>query len=256
MNGKLDMQFINDSIKSKTNIFHEMTRIQQALKPYRAMIGDNEPAESTTSCVQTKIDILCKQYYTEFVEQKKEAPNSEKRITEIVAIDNLNFEDIYMRKIKQIKNPKIAEFNYKVIHLILPCNRNLQKWGKSETDLCEICGVMEDIKHMLFQCQHAQHIWRFVSKSLKFDVSLENIFLGTNNNIITYIISIMSYLIYKEWLISRNDQSPRVWQTTLSFLNRELKFRCAVFETVGNNDMKNIIRILLQDLDRSSHKDQ
>ena len=131
----------------------------------------------------------------------------------------MKFEDIYIRKSKLIKN-----------------------------DLCDICGVTEAIKHLLFECQHAQQIWHFISDSLECNISLENIFLGTDNHIRTYIISIISFIIYKEWLIGRNEHTLRAWRTTLPFLKRELSFRYAVFEIIEDRDMMSNMKTLVQAL--------
>ena len=60
----------------------------------------------------------------------------------------------YMSKIKLIKDKKLAETNIKILNNILPCNKNLHKWGKSETKLCYICGEEESISHLLYRCRH------------------------------------------------------------------------------------------------------
>ena len=56
----------------------------------------------------------------------------------------------YMSKIKLIRNKKLAETNFKILNNILPSNKNLHKWGKSETKLCYICGEEESISHLLY----------------------------------------------------------------------------------------------------------
>ena len=38
------------------------------------------------------------------------------------------------RKIKILKDKKLADTNFKILNTILPCNRNLVKWGRSETN--------------------------------------------------------------------------------------------------------------------------
>ena len=59
------------------------------------------------------------------------------------------------------KDPKIKEFNYKILHgiclLVCSCNRN--KWRLLDTDLCDVWGEVETIEHLLFQCRHAQIYW-------------------------------------------------------------------------------------------------
>ena len=149
---------------------------------------------------------------------------------DILSNGDINFAQAYDRKIKYIKDAKIAEFNYKVLHLILPCNHNLKKWGKSETDLCNICGTREDIIHLLFHCEHAQRIWQIASHSLNQQITETILVLGNDNHSTNYVISVLAYLIYKEWLINMQDNKIRSWEVTLRFLKRELKFRCYLLE--------------------------
>ena len=45
---------------------------------------------------------------------------------------------------------KLAEFNFKVLNLILTCGLNLKRWGHGNNGLCKICNVTHDIPHLLF----------------------------------------------------------------------------------------------------------
>ena len=40
------------------------------------------------------------------------------------------FNESCKRKIKVLKDKKLAEINFKILNNILPCNRNLLKWGE------------------------------------------------------------------------------------------------------------------------------
>ena len=78
-------------------------------------------------------------------------------------------------KMINIKDKKIAEFNYKVLHNILPCNVNLVRWKKAENKKCMFCKEDEDIPHLLFNCMYAQTIWKKLKNDCNFNVSLEDI---------------------------------------------------------------------------------
>ena len=56
----------------------------------------------------------------------------------------------YVSKVKHIKDKKLAATNFKILNNILPCNRNLRKWGKSDTDLCCFCQEEDNISHLLY----------------------------------------------------------------------------------------------------------
>ena len=49
----------------------------------------------------------------------------------------------FYKKCKQIKDVKLCEFNYKIIHNILICWDKLKKMGLSETDLYSHCGEVD-----------------------------------------------------------------------------------------------------------------
>ena len=68
----------------------------------------------------------------------------------------------YARRVKQIKDKKLAETNGKNLNNILPCNRNLRKWGKRDTNLCYFCQEEESISHLLYYCTRAKPIWDLI----------------------------------------------------------------------------------------------
>ena len=41
--------------------------------------------------------------------------------------EELDFSQVYKKKIERVIDKKIAEFNFKMLHKILPCNSNLNK---------------------------------------------------------------------------------------------------------------------------------
>ena len=54
-----------------------------------------------------------------------------------------------------MKDKKLAETNFKILNNILPCNRNLFKWGKCDTNLCHFCQEEESVGHLLLECTYA-----------------------------------------------------------------------------------------------------
>ena len=131
--GNIDEYFLYENIKDKRDIFKEILLLKKALKKFRVVLMDHNP--STTNIVDFMEDDKCsktgtKFYYKSLIDQKREKPKSEDRIKKRLSIHNIDFESVYTNKITHIKDLKIAEFNYKVLHNILPCNKNLKIWGK------------------------------------------------------------------------------------------------------------------------------
>ena len=76
---------------------------------------------STDNFISSKSKV----FYNILKGRKKEIPISERHWRTISGLDDWNFTIIYQHKIKNIKETKLAEFNYNVLHEILPCNVNL-----------------------------------------------------------------------------------------------------------------------------------
>ena len=104
-------------------------------------------------------------YYNHLVEEKNLSRVSENYWINFTRL-RITREDLlksYVSKVKHIKDKKLAETNFKILNNILPCNRNLRKWGKSDTDLCCFCQEEEDISHLLYFCVHVKPIWEIVN---------------------------------------------------------------------------------------------
>ena len=109
------------------------------------------------------------------------------------------------------------------------CNSNLKKWGKSNTDECEVCHVEEDIVHLLFACRHAQSLWNFVRKTLDISLTEVEFVCGKKrDNPKKYCITLIGYLIYKEWLICKDLNINQTSFKRKAFLCSELRFRAEV----------------------------
>ena len=169
----------------------------------------------------------CKECYTILIKNKRDRPISQTKLQNLF-VQNLDFKKAYISKVKNIRNPKLAELNYKVLHQILSCNYNLHKWGKHETGLCDLCNETQTIIHLLFECKHAQLIWNQVKSATDLVITKKTIILGSGNNTTDYVISLVAFLIYKEWLISSIEHTHRLWVATKSYIHKELEFRIKV----------------------------
>ena len=53
------------------------------------------------------------------------------------------WESIYKQKLAQIKMKKLREFNYKMLHNIVPNEIIVSKWDKSAKSMCQMCYTNE-----------------------------------------------------------------------------------------------------------------
>ena len=63
--------------------------------------------------------------------------------------NNINFGSVYNKQIcAKLFDKQIAEFNFKILHLILPSWENLTKSKITDSRLCKICGVTHNVNHL------------------------------------------------------------------------------------------------------------
>ena len=51
-----------------------------------------------------------------------------------------------MKKVLLEKEIKLKEFNFKLLHGILPCNKNLKRWWIKDSEQCDVCSFTANIR--------------------------------------------------------------------------------------------------------------
>ena len=129
INGKIDCSYIYENVKKKRNIFHEISILNKVLVPFKDKIGMHTPVSSSNNIFplyklnETILQINDKTkvfFYKNIITQKIEIPFQENYWKKTLESENLKLNIIYSNKIKHLKDTKIAEFNYRVLHCILP----------------------------------------------------------------------------------------------------------------------------------------
>ena len=71
---------------------------------------------------------------------------------------------------KLLKEPeiKLKEFNFKILHGILPCNSNLKKWKIRSVDVCDVCNQIQTIEHLLYGCCYVKPLWQRINAGSRF----------------------------------------------------------------------------------------
>ena len=236
INGMVDEQFIYEKIEDKRNILVELNIFKQALRPYRNQLrGVTFSADvsainqhqifSTSSSVS-----VTKQFYQRLIDKKKH-PATLHKWGQILNIDiNPDLKrSVFDLKLKQVKETKIKEFNYKVFQNILACNNLVSKWDHSKSSNCEICGLKDDIHHLIFKCDLAQSVWNTVATHLNQNISDKDVILGVQDPILNYLFSFVAFTIYKYWLISSKKNQARNLIGLMSLLKADLSLKSLVY---------------------------
>lgn len=256
INGVLDDQFIFNKVRNHRNIFSEISCLKHALRPFKDQIGNHEPDFNYDLPIfynkSTKLNEFTssksKFFYKNLIKFKVEKPTKqENHWINICNVKDFNFDYVYISQICKVKDRKIAEFNFKVLHNVLSCNANLVKWKKKDIGLCNICGELETIEHLLFNCTFAKRIWIDFNTMVDFIVELTHIIFGVeNNDILSFVISLISYLIYKDWLVHSMSNLPRNTNPSLDIFKSDLLYRNRIYEKLGWQNISNVLQLLLR----------
>ena len=81
----------------------------------------------------------------------------------------------FTKRVKLEKEIKLKEFNFKLLHGILLCNRNLEKWKLKSNDKCDVCSLSKTIEHLLYGCTYVKPLWRLTEKYLGVNIGYKQI---------------------------------------------------------------------------------
>ena len=246
VNGELDEINIYNKIKIKINIYAEIFILKNAILPYKQIIKDYNNKEKT---VQTPTaGLSSKQMYEKLINIKVKSINHMSNYLQLYLDRNDATEtSVFYSKISCEKENKLKEFNYKLLYGILPCNSNLKRWNIINCDKCDVCDDTQTIEHLIFDCIYVKPIWQLVKDVFTIPVSFGNIVCPTKNMCSKnrIIITLISFLIYKEWLKASLDKRNREKKCDLDYFTHELQKRATIYNMCNMNDNVNSIDQLL-----------
>ena len=211
-NGIKPIQEVIKKLKSKRNYLCEyltLKTILSRLLPNDTSIGTNVNIgndfhfRNEGGLVKDLAGKASKFFYRILLNCKSKKPNMENVwALEFNGISKDNWHTIYEEKIKNIIDKNVAEFNFKLLHNMLPNNLYLSKWNKDITKFCNTCQEIENTKHMIYECSIAHVLWRRVSEIININIKWKHIVIGfveKNQSTIIYnnIISFISYKLFK-----------------------------------------------------------
>ena len=165
------------------------------------------------------------------MELKIERPFQENYWKNLYNDNNINFGSVYKKQIcDKLFDKQIAEFNFKILHLILPCWENLTKWKITDSRMCKICGVTHNVQHLLFECEKSKSIWQHFTLCFKETVDMRSIAFGEKfEKNSSFFISLLSFYIYKEWNLYKSDTEEWKRNDIINFVKRNLKVKNDIY---------------------------
>ena len=81
------------------------------------------------------------------------------------------------------------------------CFANLKIWKLQDNDNCIVCKGTHSILHMLYECPIANDVWLIFQAFLQFKITQNAIICGVKDKISNFLISLISFFLYKYWII-------------------------------------------------------
>ena len=128
------------------------------------------------------------------------------------------------------KEVKLKDFNFKLLHGILPCNKNLKKWKLRRDDKCDVCSMSQYIEHLLLECRYVKPLWRLIERHLDLNIGYKQIFGLDKLFKEDAVVTLMCFLIYKECLLLSLENKKRNTSINLSYYKSELLLRTEIYK--------------------------
>ncbi len=96
---------------------------------------------------------------------------------------------------KNIKDVKVRNLQYKMLHNIYPTMKHLKRWKIKDTDDCGLCNVQETLKHASYDCLVARDAITQLENVIKdrysciennLTLSYENVTVGTQSSRVNF----------------------------------------------------------------------
>ena len=139
---------------------------------------------------------------------------------------------VFKCKFLYFNDNRLKQFNFKLLHRILPSKYNLCKWKIMSENLCDACGMPETTFHFLISCKKVTTFWKIVLRIIRYiynvDVIADEriIVLGylienPKQRFINLVLNFAQFIIYRNYIRGLNQD--RKYRMHAMYLLRELK---------------------------------
>ena len=178
-NGKLDEASIFQTINSE-NILTKILLIKKALRPYQQDIinfSETQSGEISPKTVSTK------GIYKKLIEMKCNIAIADmSNLVTVLCQNNNRYIKAFQCQLCNKGENVLQEFNFKVMHNILPCNVNLKRWHIVDDATCDLCVESQTIEHLLFSCSRATAMWQLFHQGYKVTLQFKDIVCGVEDS--------------------------------------------------------------------------
>ncbi len=234
--GVLDVNQTYHQIISKQNIYCEINLVRKALIPFKAIINQNN--SRPINPVRPFKSQLVYNSLKEKLLLNSRSPYEKHYLLQFCTIEEINV--AFSKKVADEKEIKLKEYNFKLLHGILPCNLNLRKWKIRTDDSCDLCGNTQSIEHLLYSCIYIQPLWGIINNIFGLSLSYRQI-LGLDKQFKhDFVTTIVSFIIYKHWLLLSLEHKKRCRAMLLPYFKSELLLRLEIYKLCKSIAIENV----------------
>ena len=168
------------------------------------------------------------------------------------------WKDVFQFKFNKIRDNYIKQYNFKLIHRILPSKDNLFIWKIVQSNECEICREKETIEHFIFRCKKLRVFWKIISRIIYFifkieiEIDMKMLLIGYKIDkrkftLLNFLINYAQLVIYKDYVKRNFGEVPtnpkRLINNFISSLKCYLKYKENI-RYFDNEEVKKVIEML------------
>jgi hypothetical protein len=246
-NGTVD-ESIYHKLHNKREYIFVIEKIKKALTPYRHFKSnaDELVIKNKRVIMEDIISKRSKYFYMKIIQHKTVQPKTNAKWCRELDIETVNWKEIYSKKLKTALDPRMLEFNFKILMNILATKLNLFRWKKVNSPLCIYChDTVQDSKHLLYECAHTYPLWNAVSQILNINITWKHVVTGDGlNDINNAVITLVAYSIYKKFQIEK-EFILRPYENIITYIKNELASRKCIYEVcIHKNIYRNVINVI------------
>jgi hypothetical protein len=240
--GILNVNQTYQQIILKQNIYCEIKLVKEALSPFKTIINQRNIKPSNL-IRPIKSKVIYNLLKDKMLQGTKNA-NEIKYLTQFCTEEDIC--GAFNKKVLVEREIKLKEFNFKLLHGILPCNKNLKQWRIRPDESCDLCGIPQSIEHLIYSCIYIQPLWNFINSIFDLNIGYKQI-LGLDKQFnFDFVTTIVSFVIYKQWLLLSLENKKRCRKMLFPFFRTEILLRLEIYRLCKCVDTRNIV--LLEEL--------
>ena len=235
-NGRIDENFCFKKIRKKQNILAQTLQLKKALSRYSELLKSiNENSITESIPMPTTLKNTAKRNNQLLNEKNFVKPKFSLIKQYIPDISEAKICEILTKRVRKEKDKRLAEFYYKLLTDNLICAKVLSKWNEEIPERCIICDELDDVSHMIFECQLAKEIWQILEDKLEEQFRVKDIitseYLNDNNKILTYT----SFFIFKFWIETTNKRNVKSKENIKFFIKKNFLCQSGIELEQKNN---------------------